>query len=109
MLARKYRLPIHRTHAFSKVISTPSFIMKTEKNNLGYSRFAFIISKKIDKRAVARNTIKRILVSAIQTIFPSLQKGYDILVIARKQIIVQTQASLTQEFSRIFKKEGQVL
>ncbi|HVT00779.1 MAG TPA: ribonuclease P protein component [Patescibacteria group bacterium] len=41
-----------------KVISFPSFSLRFEKNDIG-ARIAVVVSKKVDKSAVARNSIKR--------------------------------------------------
>lgn len=46
------------------------------------SRFAVVVSKKVDKRAVVRNRIRRRLYSIIQEIIPEINTTYDIVFIA---------------------------
>ncbi|MEK9770823.1 MAG: ribonuclease P protein component [Nitrosomonadales bacterium] len=47
-------------------------------NQLGFSRIGFIVSKKISKRAVDRNYIKRVLRSLLRQY--ALQKHFDIII-----------------------------
>jgi ribonuclease P protein component len=43
----------------------PQFMVKTRDNDLGFSRFAVVISKKVSPLAVARNRIKRQILAAV--------------------------------------------
>lgn len=49
------------------------------KNNLSTTRIGFVISKKYSLLAVRRNKQRRILQSAIQTIYPTILPGFDIV------------------------------
>lgn len=53
------------------------------KNNMDVSRFGFVVSKNIDKRATARNRIKRVLRERVRTLLPNLPTGKDVIIIAR--------------------------
>ena len=85
MLAKQYRLP--RSVAFhnAKVIPTPYFKVLIQANNLSHNRFGFVISKKIDKRAVVRNRLRRILQSAVSQFLFSNSK--DILFIVKQSFV----------------------
>jgi len=48
------------------------------------SRFGFIISNKIDKRATRRNSLKRRLRSIAREILPQIKKGNSIIVLVRE-------------------------
>ena len=48
------------------------------------SRFSFVVSRKVDKRAVARNRIRRVLKESVRSILPKVNNGYDCIFIARK-------------------------
>lgn len=52
-------------------------------NNLKTSRFGFIVSKKISKKATVRNKIKRQLRELVRKKIGSLEKGIDVVFIAR--------------------------
>lgn len=58
--------------------------LKFLKNGLGASRFAFIVSKKVSKKAVQRNKTKRILRDIIQKRIPRMKVGLDLVIIAQK-------------------------
>lgn len=57
---------------FGKTIKTPLFLIKTKQNNHAYSRFAVVVSKKMSKRAVERNHIKRRFMCALKEITKKL-------------------------------------
>ncbi|MCK5044233.1 ribonuclease P protein component [Candidatus Parcubacteria bacterium] len=56
--------------------------LKFAKNNSNFSRFGFIVSQKVSKRAVVRNRLKRALRALIRTRMPRVKKGVDIVLIA---------------------------
>lgn len=58
---------------FGKSIKTSLFLVKIKENNKKYSRFAVVVSKKISKRAIERNYIKRKFYHALKevsSVFP---------------------------------------
>jgi ribonuclease P protein component len=63
MLSKEYRLDkneIKRIMRFGKRIDTEFFTLRAwYDENLNNSKFAFVVSTKIDKRATVRNNIKR--------------------------------------------------
>lgn len=63
----------------------------TKEQNL---RFGFVISNKIDKRAVRRNALKRQLREIAGSLLSELKPGYDIVVVVQK------------DFSFPYKQEG---
>ncbi|BCX14452.1 MAG: hypothetical protein KatS3mg088_135 [Patescibacteria group bacterium] len=52
------------------------------------SRFGFIVSSKISKRAVDRNRVKRLLRIAIGNLISDIREDYDIIFIARKNVLL---------------------
>lgn len=54
--------------------------VKYLKNNLSFSRFGIVISKKVSKKAVERNKIKRRAREAARTLYEKAPKGYDIVI-----------------------------
>ncbi len=101
MLKRKFRLPKERLRA-KKSLNFRDFVLKTSENNLGLSRFGFVVSKKIDKRAVARNKAKRFFRAYIEENLEKIKPGYDFLFILKripeKETIIQ--------IKEVFIKEG---
>ena len=56
-------------------------VLKIAQNNLKESRFGFIISKKVSKKAILRNKIKRRLRSIIWQNIRDIKKGMDVALI----------------------------
>jgi ribonuclease P protein component len=76
MLKKVYRLTALSLKN-PKTLQSDSFVLKTSPNDLSLSRFAFVVSKKVDKRAVARNSLKRKLRGCIEEIFDKIRTGQD--------------------------------
>ena len=57
-------------------------IFKMVKNDLRNSRFAFIVSQKVSKKATLRNKIKRRLNELVRRVLPKVQSGMDIVLVA---------------------------
>jgi ribonuclease P protein component len=54
--------------------------VKVAPNKLVVSRLVVVVGKKVDKRAVVRNVIRRRLVGVAQEMWATLPPGYDIVV-----------------------------
>lgn len=66
-------------------------------------RFAFVVSTKIDKRATARNRMKRLLREATQKLLPSLKSTADGVFITKKGL-PDTQQKVNALVEDIFRK-----
>ena len=69
---------IYRT---GKSLATKTLVFYFIKNDLGYTRVGYSISKKVGK-AVTRNRIRRLIKENLKDI-PDLKDGYDIIFIGR--------------------------
>ena len=89
MLAKINRLSKEKEFArllkLGKTYFSNCLIIKVYPNNLNNSRFGFIISKKIAKKAVIRNKIKRRLREIIRKDLKILKDGYDVAIITKKE------------------------
>lgn len=104
MLKRK-----HRLHARSKLVNPailqlPMFTLRIARNNLLYNRYGFVVSKKVDKRAVARNRVRRVAVTHVQELEGKFKKGYDVLFRFRK-LAVEQESQIGQEIEKALRKE----
>ena len=77
------RSEIQRLQRRGKKIHTKSFIIAYEKSSKESSRLALTVSKKVDKRAVVRNTIKRRLRELFRKIRLQLKDNLEVVIIAR--------------------------
>lgn len=85
MLKRKNRLPKGYLKS-EKTINSSICVLKIAKNGSNLSRFGFVVSKKIDKRATARNRIKREFRKCLEDKLNEIVKGYDFLFIIKNNI-----------------------
>lgn len=81
------------------------FILKFSKNSLPQNRFGFVVSKKIDKRAVVRNSLKRKIRSCLEEMQGSLKPGHDLLFLLKKDAVGISQGELCSEVESILKKQ----
>lgn len=57
---------------FGKTIKTNFFLIKKRENNVEYSRFAVVVSKKISKKATERNHLRRRTYFALREVYKNL-------------------------------------
>lgn len=86
MLKKALRLPAQTSFLNAKSIHTEYATIKFQKNDLDLSRFGFIVSKRISKSAVIRNSIKRRIRNCFEKNVKAIKPGYDMLLIVRKNI-----------------------
>jgi ribonuclease P protein component len=106
MLSREHRLPATTKLSRTLYIKTTLFAVKYAKNDLPLSRFAFIVRKATDKRAVVRNRIRRVLRSCIEELQKEIIPGYDMLFFLEKGIIDVTRDELLGEVRKNFEGRG---
>ena len=68
------------------------------------TRFAFIVSKKTDKRATVRNRIKRILSESVRHLLPSLSVMIDGVFIGNKGLAGLTQVEVEIKLREVLKQ-----
>ncbi|MBA3724364.1 MAG: ribonuclease P protein component [Candidatus Levybacteria bacterium] len=104
MLAQPHRLPATTRLTHAKFYKTLLFSVKYTKNDLTVSRFAFLVRKTVDKRAVARNRIRRVFRSCIEEQLTAIYPGYDMLFFLEKGIIDKKQADLCQIVQQLLRE-----
>ncbi len=78
-------------------------VLKKLRNDSGFSRFGFIVNKKVSKKAVIRNKIKRRMRETARNFFPKIEKGWDIILIAVPGIEKEEFMDLKKNIEEIFK------
>lgn len=91
MLPKEYRIntdkDIKRLIQRGKAFFLAEFTIKYQVNNKKHFRFGFVVSTKVDKRAVARNLLKRRMRAVASKYCKEAKVGYDLLIIAKKKAI----------------------
>ena len=105
MLKRSYRL---KTTALEnpKTVTGAYFNFKYQKNKVGENRFAFVVSKKIDKRAVVRNFLKRKVRICVEEIFDKIDKGWDFVFYPKTGAIDADKKQVLGDLKKNLKKQG---
>ncbi len=106
MLKKQYRLPAHTKLQAPFSLRTPLFSVKIAKNGLPYNRFAFVVRKAVDKRAIRRNRMKRVIRSCIEELLGEMRQGYDMLFFLEKGIIEKHHGYLSQEIRKVLTEKG---
>lgn len=78
--------------------------LKLKKNNLPHSRFAFIVGKKVSKKAVERNKVKRRLREATREQISDIKEGYDIIVMSFPGAHQKSFTEVKKATNRLYKK-----
>ncbi len=85
-----------------KIINTPLFNLKYEKNNLSKPQIAIVASKKIDNRATVRNKVKRIFSEELRKIL-NKSLSYDLVFYLKKDVLNKDNSYLEKEISKVLK------
>lgn len=90
----------------SHLFTTPQFILKEKENELTVNRFGIVVSKKVDKRAVGRNKIKRFFRTSLMNLYGEMNPGHDILLIIKKEILSKTKEENLFTIENALRKAG---
>lgn len=85
MFAKSHRFSFKKG-APRSYFQTPLFVVRYDKNSTGSLKCAVVVGKKVDKRAVVRNKIKRQLLEIIRETL-SVETKATIAVYAKKPIM----------------------
>lgn len=104
MLPRKYRLTddydYRRVRRLGKTYQTPYFIISfAPSKDPKSSRFGFIVSKKIDKRAVIRNRVTRLMREMVSSLITKVPLGFDFVFIAKARMLNADLSLIKSAFS----------
>jgi len=116
MLSRQYRFPLStefgRIKREGQMINGFLFGLliakQTSTNQSGKSegsqvnRFGFVISTKIDKRAVVRHRVKRLLSEAVRANLEKIKHGYDFVFLVKKPIVGKSLVEIKKEMEVVF-------
>lgn len=107
MFKRKHRLA--KNTAVMSALKTgrgffnPAFVIRALPKAEGYSRFAVVVSTKVDKRATRRNRLKRILREFLRTHLSSLMPA-DYVIMLKPLSIKLSEPELLKSFEQSLKK-----
>lgn len=73
-------------------------------NDVAQPRIGFVVSKRISKRAVDRNHVKRLLTEAIRPVLGELAGCWDIVLSAKRETLVADLRTLEQDIPALLRR-----
>ena len=109
MLRKKYRFHsrggVRYVYQNGKTIRTPNMSLVFAENTKGFTRFAVVVSKKVEKSAVKRNRVRRRFYEAIRLNIDKIPKKRDyIFVIYSDKVMRQTFSEIEQAVGELVEK-----
>jgi ribonuclease P protein component len=95
-----------RVRQQGRSITSRLLILAWMPNDVGRLRIGFVVSKRISKHAVVRNSIKRLLSEAIRPVLSALPSGIDIVISARNQAITADVYMFGQDIVTLLQRAG---
>ena len=79
-------------------------ILAWASNDVAQLRIGFVVSKRISKRAVDRNYLKRLFGEALRPIISEISPGWDIVISARKDSLTADLHMLEQDIPALLRR-----
>lgn len=101
---RLSRVEVNSLKKKARVVQGLYFGLLFEENKLeGLPRFGFIVSRKISKKAVERNLIRRRMKEAVRSLLVKFPPGSYVF-LAKQSVLDKTVQELKQELEAVIKK-----
>lgn len=110
MLPKSYRLPLKtefkRLKKDGQMLQAKFFgLLLLKSDSLkNVSRFAVIVSNKIDKKAVQRNKIRRLIAEALWSLHSEIKNGAEGVFLVKKTITTASPEEIKKEIENLFKR-----
>jgi len=82
----------------------PQFVIKYQNHKESNIKIGFVVSTKVDKRATARNLLKRRMREAMRALLPNMKQNYSVLIIAKKQALSLSFVDIRKQLEFAFSK-----
>lgn len=107
-LKRAFRLrkssEFQRVRQQGRSITSRLLTLAWAPNDVAQLRIGFVVSKRISKRAVDRNHLKRLLSEAIRPSLPGLSPGWDLVLSARRDTLAADLHILEQDIPALLRR-----
>ena len=70
------------------------------------SRFGFVVSTKVSKKAVTRNRIRRRLQAIIRENRPNINLGLDVVILTNPQVLLSSYEDMRSIFTTVLRESG---
>ncbi len=108
MLARTYRLrknsDFQRLYRTAKRFATPNLVLYYTPSHLKYSQVGFVVSKKVSKSAVVRNTLRRRASGVVEEMFANIKEPVKMIVLIRKDFSGMNPIEIKAEINKLLER-----
>ena len=108
-MQRQFRLrrsaEFERLRAEGRTWRHPLLTLAVAPNQLDHNRYGFIASRHLGG-AVVRNRTRRVLREIVRLRNPALKPGFDVVIIARDEIVRQPYSKVREALEGLFKRAG---
>jgi ribonuclease P protein component len=94
----------HLSLYISKVSFFDKETKKAKKDNEKFSYFAFLVPKRVSKKAVEKNKLKKRMKAVVKENLSSIKQGFNVLFLARKNFIGEDFNAIKSEMEKLLKK-----
>ena len=99
----RHSVDFQRVRRNGKSNASPLMVLAFLRNELDYSRFGFVVNKRLGK-AVRRNWIKRRMREVIRLQTAQIKPGFDVVFIARQPIQRASYSEIEQLLEQLLKE-----
>jgi ribonuclease P protein component len=109
-VALKRALRLRKSKDFQRVrqqgrnTASRLLILTFASNDLATLRIGFVVSKRVSKRAVERNYVKRLLSEAIRPILADIPAEWDLVISAKSSIIGVNLLDLVEDLQTLLRR-----
>lgn len=101
----RHRKDFARLRQEGRTYRHPFFVLSLAPNDLPHNRYGFTTAKRLGK-AVVRNRVRRLLKEAVRLLHPRLRQGFDVVLIARGQVVDQPLQTIQQAVGETLHRAG---
>lgn len=110
MIARQFRLKkagdFTRVYKYGRSSNAPDLFVKALRTNYDLSRVAVVVSKKVSKKAVVRNKIKRKSTEYLRKNWDRVMPGYNVVVTIKQDISQKGEAAIGEQIFKCLERLG---
>lgn len=83
----------------------PLLVLIARPNELDFSRVAFVAGRRVGN-AVGRNRAKRLMREAARSLYPQLDAGWDVVLVARRRILGVKEPRVEASLASLIRRAG---
>ena len=96
---------VHRVYSEGRSWAHTLLVLIARPNDLDFSRVGVTASRKLGS-AVARNRAKRLLREAARRLYPQFGAGWDVMLVARREILKVKEPQVTDALELLLRRSG---